>query len=354
MSDLIGLGSPDADGRWIGVRRHQIVLVIIGLGLAGDGVVRSHGSLIEMVVGGVLIVGAAPATDGLSVAETAVVALTYWGRSRWTTVRLQSDGDAVALHARGRVSVRGYELRHRGRLDLSGQDVVVARTLASFADGLASGETARHVSLHVQSSSDGARTLLTLPGATAPPEKWTSNNTLLTDVLMVDVDESRRMLERWTYVRSAGGLSRVLRVSDFTSVPHGQALLGPLQGVAARYDLGLHFDVIGRSRAHRIVERAVHRLRSDGAVATAAGFRRTARASRSLERLGQREALVAGGRSLLRVAVFVTVRASSYDELGRAVAEVLRVAQDSGLRCERGAGRQARWYCHQLPGGPGW
>src|SRR5665213_3246139 len=33
MSDHLGLAESDADSRWIGVRRHQAVLVIVGLGL---------------------------------------------------------------------------------------------------------------------------------------------------------------------------------------------------------------------------------------------------------------------------------------------------------------------------------
>jgi hypothetical protein len=56
----------------------------------------------------------------------------------------------------------------------------------------------------------------------------------------------------------------------------------------------------------------------------------------------------------LRIAVFATVRGNSYDELRASVDEVQRAAHDSGLRCDRGAGRQTEWYCFQLPGGPGW
>jgi uncharacterized metal-binding protein len=52
--------------------------------------------------------------------------------------------------------------------------------------------------------------------------------------------------------------------------------------------------------------------------------------------------------------VYVCVRASSQRQLSNAVSEVFRRAHEAGLRCERGLGRQAIWYCHQLPGGPGW
>ena len=63
---------------------------------------------------------------------------------------------------------------------------------------------------------------------------------------------------------------------------------------------------------------------------------------------------VAGGRALLRVAVYVLVRADSLDELDRRGTQVWRHAHDAGLRLDRGRGLQADWYRSQLPGGPGW
>lgn len=86
----------------------------------------------------------------------------------------------------------------------------------------------------------------------------------------------------------------------------------------------------------------------------AAGFRRSARAERSFQRLAQREGQVASGRALVRLAVYVAVRASTNDELRREVAAVVRATHDAGLRCERGGGRQALWFHYQLPGGLGW
>jgi hypothetical protein len=98
----------------------------------------------------------------------------------------------------------------------------------------------------------------------------------------------------------------------------------------------------------------VHRTGTDDAASASVGFRHTARAQRALQRLTQREILVAGGRALLRIGVYVCVRAPSQRQLNSSVSEVLRRAHEAGLRCERGLGRQAIWFCHQLPGGPGW
>jgi hypothetical protein len=196
---------------------------------------------------------------------------------------------------------------------------------------------------------------LSLPEGTTPPEGWSEGRDLLLEVIGVSTTKrSMWLLERWRYLRTSNGLIRVLRVRDFTAVSDGQALLERLQQSSDQVSLGLHFDVVSAQRAHRLAERAVHRTGSDGAAARSVGFRRTARADRSLERLAQREVLVASGRALLRVAVYVCVHAPSQSELHQRVSEILRRGHEAGLRCERGLGRQATWFCHQLPGGPGW
>ena len=60
-------------------------------------------------------------------------------------------------------------------------------------------------------------------------------------------------------------------------------------------DLAVHVEVVGALRAQRISARAVHRVGSDSQVSRAAGFRRSARAALSSERLSQCEELVANG-----------------------------------------------------------
>jgi hypothetical protein len=119
-------------------------------------------------------------------------------------------------------------------------------------------------------------------------------------------------------------------------------------------DLAVHVDVVAGGKGHRLAARAVHKMRSDDVSSRAAGFRRTARSSRSFERLTQREVLVASGRALMRLGVFVTVRGASLEDLQRRSAIVWRRAHDGGLRLERGRGCQSAWFRAQLPGGPGW
>jgi hypothetical protein len=355
MSELLALGDADGQVRWIGIRRHQAVVVVIGIGLVGDWLVRSDSSLIELITGLVLLICAVPGHDNLTVGEVLVVAVRYVSRSRWTQISYIPERAALALRARGDITVQGFSLQHRGRLDLSGHDVVRAHELAAFADALATSDRSVHVSLHVRSSREGANTLLSLGEGTSAPEGWSESKGLLLEIIGLSSDKSSTwLLERWSHLRTTSGLVRVLRVRDFTAVPDGRALLERLQQSSDDVTVALHFDVVSGQRAHRVVERAVHRTGSDGAASRSVGFRRTVRAERSLERLAQREVLVASGRALLRAAVYVRVGATSEPLLRQSVQEVQRRAHDAGLRCERGLGRQALWYCHQLPGGPGW
>jgi hypothetical protein len=354
MSDDLALGESDADARWIGVRRHQAVLVVVGFGLVSDWIMSAHAPAGELVVGAFLMASAAPAGDGLTVAEYALVAARYAMRSHWFELTARELGDDLVLWARGEVAFRGYELVHRGRLDLSGRDVTLAEDLAGLADAASAARSGQHFSQHVVSQTNAAAALLALPGDVPVPEGWRLNAALARDVLGVGEATTQRLLERFTYLRTPDELVRVYRVRDFSSVPRTRPLLEQTLRSSVPFDLAVHLDVVAGAKAQRLTARAVHRVRSDDVTSTAAGFRRTARTSRNYERLAQREVLVASGRSLLRIAVFLVVRGDSFEEVQGRAALVWRSAHDAGLRLERGRGRQLAWYLAQLPGGSGW
>jgi hypothetical protein len=355
MSEHLGLGVADGESRWIGVRRHQAVLAIAGLGLAGEWVTHAHGDLFEVVVGVTLLACAAPTKDGLTLGERVRIGVDFVLRTRWSSIRATSERGVVTIVAHGEVSIRGFELQHRGRLDLSGRDQQNALALAEFADGLATADGPRHFSLHVRSSPNGVATLLVIPEDVSPPSGWTASHSLALEAAGVGGGPGVAWsLERWTYLRDADGVTRVLRVRDFSAVPDGHALLERLQFASPTLDVVVHVDVVGGVRAQRLAARAVHRVGSDDVTSRAAGFRRTAQSTRTLERLRQRESLVVEGTSLMRIAVYVVIRASSLQQLHRDVRAVIRSAFESGLRCESGFGRQSAWYCAQLPGAPGW
>jgi hypothetical protein len=351
MSEL-ALGDLDAGGRWFGVRRHQVALAVAGVGLAGDGFLRAA-SAAEVVLGLLLLAGLLPGPDGLSVAELVGLAATYPLRAKWTIVELDAALGRLAVRGRSEVALRGYALEHRGRLDLSGRDALVAGALADLIDGLATQGPSCHVSLHVRAGAERSRTLLALGDGLAP-QGWSVDDALTAEVTGVGLADALWLLERWRYVRAPHELFSVLRVRDFSAVPAGAALLERLQGASRRQTVSLHVEAVGGERARRLVERAVHRQRSDAALTHAAGFRQTARLQSTLERMAEREARVASGRALVRLAVYVAVRAPTLDELDDEVAAVQRRSREAGLRLERGLGRQAAWFTHQLPGGPGW
>jgi hypothetical protein len=354
MSEL-RLGESDADARWIGIRRHQAVLIIVGLGLTSAWVMSSHAPVLEVIAGLALMACAVPSFDGRTLGEHVVLASGFLVRSHWSDVNVREFGDDVVLWAHGEVAFRGYELVHRGRLDLSGRDIALAEALGSLADAASAARAGQHFSQHVVRHDGDVATLLTLPVDVPAPDGWAHNNTLALETLgTASKAHSLQIFERLTYLRMRDELVRIYRVRDFSAVSPTRGLLEQILRSPAPLDLAVHVDVVAGAKAHRLAARAVHRVGSDDATSRSAGFRRTARSARNFERLAQREALVAGGRSLLRVAVFVIVRGESLDEMHERSALVWRQAHDAGLRLERGWGLQSRWYVAQLPGGPGW
>ena len=353
-SELLGLADADADAHWIGIRRHQALLAVAGIGVMAQWLLRARGSLFELLVGALLVLAAAPSGDGRSVGEHAAALARFGARSRWSRISLVEGGHGFLVDARGRGGFCAYRLEHRGRLDLSGRDVAVASGLAALVDAIGVGGPSRHVAVHVQSPSAGGATMLSIPPEAAVPEGWSTTANLAYEVAGVVPTGPTMVLERWRYVRTPDALAATLRIRDFSASPKGRALLERLQVTPYHLTLAVHVDVVAGTRAKRVVERAVHRSKSDGAASLAAGFRRTQRVEGRFERVAQRETLVASGRALVRIAVYVTVRGETVDDLVASVRSVSLAARASGLRCDRGGGRQIEWHCFQLPGGPGW
>jgi hypothetical protein len=353
-SDPFGLGDSDAENRWIGIRRHQAVLVVAGLGLASAWLLREPAPLEELGAGLALLASAVSTREGKTLGETLVAAVRFLCRSRWHDIDVREFGDDVMLSAPEVVTFRAYELDHRGRLDLSGRDSSLAGALAALVDAISASSEDRHVSQHVMRRENWSSTLLALPRETPAPDGWRRHNSLALTLIRVNDDSSLPLYERYTYLRAPDQLLRIYRVRDFSSVPESTSLLEQLLRSPIALDVSVHVDVVAGAKAHRLAARAVHRVRSDEVTSSAAGFRRSARSSRSFERLAQREVLVARGRALLRVGVFVVVSGASFEELRKRSEAVWRRAHDGGLRLERGRAHQYEWYRAQLPGGPGW
>ncbi len=347
MSEGVRLGDADAPARILGLDRLQLALLALGAGVLADALMRTH-LVVQVGLGVALLAAALPVGERVSVAERVGLALAYAARPHVTSVVIER-GDPCVVHALASATTRGYALRHRGRLDLSGADLELARRVAQSLDALATAPSGRHASLHVVRDDDVA-TLLCLGGRA--PEGWTRDDDLLARVSGVGLADHLWLLERLSYLRTTDGVCRVLRVRDYSAA--AVPLLAGLQRGKARTTVSLHLDVLEDARARRRVERLSHAATSNEAAASTWGFRETSRARRRVARTLEREARVAEGRALVRLAVFVTVRATRLDDLDDAVDGVLRAAREYGLVLDRGLGRQARWYCQSLPGGPGW
>ena len=354
MTDPVALGRSDEGSRWIGIRRHQAVAFVSGLLLVGDSLVRANSKPVEGAIGLLVAAGALPAIEGLTLFELVFVGFKFVSRSRWTMTQAVRSADGTEVSARGRSAARGFELIHRGRLDLSGRDVSINEALVAFADGLASSPDGRHFSIHVLNDESATRTVLILSPGLVAPEGWRPSEEAVGRIVCGSSHTQMLLLERWRHLRGKNGVLRILRVHDFSSVPVGRHLLDRLQVSPAWADLSLHVQVVDGRRASGIAARAVHRSGSDSAASTSVGFRRTARTARSLARMRESEMLVASGRSLLQIGVFIVVRAQDLRELSEHVDAVRQSVLVSGLRCQLGVGRQSTWYCQQLPGAPGW
>jgi hypothetical protein len=338
----------------VGIRRHQATLVIVGFGLVGGWIIESRAPLIELMMGLMLLAMAVPSAEGLTVAERVSVALMFVFRQRWMVVRAESQGRSLMVRARGTVQVAGFELVHCGRLDLAGTDYEIAQRLIDLTKSLTTSGGREHASIHVRAGAESASTLLTLRAGELHLEGWRPDTELVRESLHLGADGCSGILERWDYVRLRDEVVRIFRLRDFNSANESRAILEKVQQSPGHPGVALHFDVLPSERAQRVASRAVHRMGSDHAASAAVGFRRSARSKRSLQRLAQREELVASGEALMCLGVFVTVRASSLTELREQTRELQRSCKESGLRVERGRGRQLPWYCLQLPGGPGW
>lgn len=338
--------------RWFGVAPHRIVLSILSVAMVCDAMLRpvGHGWAWAGAVGAA---GAAlPASSSRSWAQTVAVFVRYGSRRRVSWVVLEPVGDILHLGVRGSRQVWCYEMFHCGRLDLSGRDLTLAHRLGAMIESLAASGDRVHLSLTVDAPRDAVpRTVLSMDVGTPPPSEWRLDPRA---GVPRGLHEGRvALLERRGYVRTPHCVLRVLRVTRF-SADREITALESLSELVAWLTISLHVAVIPATRARRLSERAVHRLRSDAHVTRGAGFRWSARHEQDLEALRQRESAVAAGAALCQWALYLVVRAPTLDLLRQRVDHTVQRAKAGGLAVDLGVGVQGEWFVFHLPGGPGW
>ena len=246
-----------------------------------------------------------------------------------------------------------YDFAHRGRLDLTGDDVALANRVARMAESFSRAGERTHLSLHVSGSVTGAapRTVLSLSVSSPPPPEWRRDPRA---GISREVGSGlTTILERRSYVRTSQGVARTLRATGFAEGAQNHALEGLCERLSW-LTVSLHALALPSARAQRVTSRAVHRVGTDAQFTRGAGFRWSARQQRGLEILRHRELAVASGAALCRWALYVVVCAPTLAVLKERVEETLSCARSGGLRLESGVGVQYEWLIFQLPGGPGW
>ena len=348
MTETLGLGASDAEPRWVGFRRHQIMLALAVLAslcgfLLGG---ASPGFLVLAAAAAAMVV---PLPSGDTVATLLGTAVRYATRSHWSTLHALVADETVTLRHRSAVTFTPSVLDHVGRLDLSGRDRDVVAALTEVAHTMAATSAGGHLALVVEVADHETTTFLCTKDRPSLPGWRTGGGApLRTSSLPIRV-----VRERWRYVATADGYLMVARLRGFTPWTD-RSPLAPLQLAGVPLTVALHCRVVPQLRAMRMMGRAVHRLGSDATAVTALGFRRSARADVDLARVRAREERVAGGKALLQLAVYVVVDGPTLAAVRRRWDVIRRAYRENGLDVATGVGRQAQWFRWALPGGLEW
>src|ERR1019366_6587407 len=108
-SELLGLGDADADLTWIGIRRHQAALAVVGIGIVADWLFRSRSPIAQLLCGVALLVATVPTMDGHTIGEHVAISSRYLFRSQWSSAELIDDHGGLEIHARGHAGFRSFQ-----------------------------------------------------------------------------------------------------------------------------------------------------------------------------------------------------------------------------------------------------
>lgn len=337
MTSVTSLGRADASATWASLQRHQVAGLVVFVGLGATWLFSPSSSNWLLVGAAAAAAAAVPLGEGITVATGVGSLVQFALRRKWRVTDVRQLAQRTSTTRR---------LEHVGRLDLSGRDAQIVAQLREVAAGLAaqpSGGTFTWQQVHTD---EQPQTLLTATTGDLPG--WTVRSTT---VPFPQPNCLRLIHERWRGVTTIDGSCTVLRL--FAFAPQQQrAALAAVQRLPVPTILTVQGTVLPSTRAHRLAGRAVHRSGTDASAAHAFGLRRSAQRVVETERVVQREQLVAMGRSLLQLGVFVTVVGDDPGHVRERVRLVVREARNAGLVLHQGRGRQAEWFGWTLPGGP--
>lgn len=158
----------------------------------------------------------------------------------------------------------------------------------------------------------------------------------------------------WQAYRTADVWHATYWVAAWPRTPVGPDFLAPLLlGTSGMRTVSLTMEPVSPLKAHRQVEQQVVKSMADDELRERAGFTFTARRRRSREAVERREQELADGHADYRIAGYVTVTASSLEELDADCGEVEQAAQQAFLEIRRLCGQQDHAFTWTLPAARG-
>ena len=155
--------------------------------------------------------------------------------------------------------------------------------------------------------------------------------------------------ERWGAVRVDGSWQATYWVAEWPRLAVGPDVLTPLLIGGGPRTVALTMAPVPAAQAIRQVQSARTAAIADDALRARAGFLATAQREREVDGVRRRESELADGHADYRYSGYVTVAASSLEQLDAACAETEHAARQSQLVLRRLYGRQAEARSWTLP-----
>lgn len=300
------LGAGDVGPRILGIRRHQVICSVVGLMFFCDALLLGGGS-IGYFATGISFLVMAPIGQRGTVGNRISVLAGYLLRSR--IARFKPTGNV-------------YELEHVGRLDLSGGEEVVIRSLQQICATSSLEGNGRTFGLSLQRSSAGSRTLLGGAHLSNPGWPWRQLEPT------IEVIETR---EHWDAISFKGRFVTILSFDDFTYAARQQFMFERFLKWLPSGHIVLKIKVVNSQKGLRVSARASHRLATDLKVSSNLGFRSSVRALANVQRKLQQEQEVEAGATLLQLGAFLVCEAETRAELKVRVAQCLEQSKRCGV-----------------------
>ena len=270
--------------------------------------------------------------------------LRFVSRSRWTACRYEDAGRETHLTLRGRRIQQWATATFRGRGELTDSASSQWRAFELLLRRYAVYDEPTRFALFDYQIDGNPEASLRADRTSEWPPPWQASTAPRYWSL-----GSSWFREEWAYVRDSSSFVATVRV--IADAVDASNLFDRLRSSAGEWEVSLHGEVQPRTKALRRVRRASHASRSDDQLARTFGFTTSVQRAIEHQSVVEREQLVTQGDALMRIALFMTCRASSLSEMQRRVRAATTHARSVGVKTQRGWGRQMDWFALVHGGG---